>query len=181
MKSKVTLSLLLVGILIQCLASLHPSVVDRLALSPALSLLCLVRLFTHMLAHAGWGHLIGNFSFGLPFMLYLESRLGSKKFLVHYVACGIGSACLFALMTGGAQGMIGSSGAIMGASIGACLEFGDTKKMHVLGLVMALCLFIPQLAMAPLQDLLGVAIYGHVGGALTAMLLASRLMQPPKV
>lgn len=170
----------MVSIVIQMVASLYPGLLNVLGLTPALSVLSLVQVLTHMLSHANWPHLFGNFGFGLPFMIYSESRMGSKRFLLHYLLCGLGSCALFSLLTPGV-GMIGSSGAIMGAAVGACLQFGKSKPTHLLGLGMALLLIVPQIAMAPFQELLGVAVYGHIGGALMAMLLAARLMPSKKV
>lgn len=181
MKNVVTLSLLVISIVIQIAISLYPPLLDVLALNPTLQPLLPLQLLTHMLSHANWDHLIGNFCFGLPFMAFLERRMGSKRFLAHYMLCGAGSLGVFLLMSSPGAGIVGSSGAIMGAAIGACLAFGDNKAEHVAGVAMALCLLLPQLAMAPLQDIIGVAVWGHVGGALTAMLLAARAMQQPRV
>lgn len=180
MKLKVTSALLLIAIAIQLLIEGHPYRMGLMTFTAGHGLRSMVELITHMLSHGSWPHLLGNFRFGLPFMIYLESKLGSKRFLLHYALCGLGSCLLMCLMDPGV-GMIGSSGATMGAAVGACLSFGTTKKHHLLGLGMVLALFLPQLAAAPTENFTGVAVYGHIGGALTAMLLSSRLLQVDKV
>jgi membrane associated rhomboid family serine protease len=178
MKFKANLFLLSLCTALQALCTIYPGLIEHLAFIPAY-LAGWLGLLPHMVAHANWPHLLGNFSFGLPFMLYLEHRLGSKRYAMFYVLCGLGAAALMMAMEGIEVGMIGSSGAIMGVAVGACLSFGDNKPLHALGCLMAMLLIIPQLAMAPLEMLLGIAVYGHIGGALTAMLLSSRLFQPP--
>jgi membrane associated rhomboid family serine protease len=180
MKYKANLSLLALCVLLQVLCTVYPALTEHLAFAP-FHLVGWLGLLSHMVAHANWPHLLGNFSFGLPFMLYLEHKLGSKRYTLFYILCGAGSAALMMAMDGVNLGMIGSSGAIMGCSVGACLVFGESRPMHLLGCCMAALLIIPQLAMAPLEALLGIAVYGHIGGALTAMALCTRLFQPSKL
>lgn len=180
MKYRVTLSLLAISVLIQLVATFQPAILPYLAFRPFV-LFGWLGLLTHALAHANWPHLLGNFSFGLPFMLYLENRMGGEDFLKFYALCGLSSAGLMMVMEGIHIGMIGSSGAIMGVAMGACLSFGESRLQHALGLLMAMSLIIPQLMMAPIGDILGIAVYGHIGGALAAMCLSTRLFPPPKV
>lgn len=49
-------------------------------------------MFTHTLAHAGWGHLIGNMLFFLAMGPILERVLGARRFLLVYVAGALLSA-----------------------------------------------------------------------------------------
>lgn len=75
-------------------------------------------LFTHMLTHANFAHLFGNFQFGFMYLIWAEARLGWRAFLRLYLWCGIAAvsgmavACAISPDLGG--GMIGSSGAIFG-------------------------------------------------------------------
>lgn len=77
------------------------------------------RLITHMVSHGNLWHLLGNFVFGLPFMLYAEYKLQStRKFLKLFFYTGLvalagqGIAEKFMPLQIGA--VIGSSGAIFG-------------------------------------------------------------------
>jgi membrane associated rhomboid family serine protease len=180
MRFKANLALLAFCVALQALCTVYPALTPYLAFQPG-HLTGWLGLLPHMVAHANWPHLLGNFGFGLPFMLYLESKLGSKRYVIFYVLCGLGAAALMMAMEGVGMGMIGSSGAIMGVAIGACLAFGESRHLHVLGCLMAMLLLIPQLAMAPIGMIIGVAIYGHIGGALMAMLLSSRTFPPNKL
>ncbi len=78
------------------------------------------------------------------------------------------------VVMGPAQGMIGSSGAIMGVMAGACMAFGNTKLEHVVGLGLLLFLLTMNIMSAPMEAMEGIAYWGHIGGALTAMLLSAR-------
>ncbi|MDR2898173.1 MAG: rhomboid family intramembrane serine protease, partial [Spirochaetaceae bacterium] len=51
-----------------------------------------IRLFTHVLGHAGWDHLIGNLSFNLLLGPLLEQRYGSGMLVV--------MICVTAFVTG---------------------------------------------------------------------------------
>lgn len=172
-----TIELLLLSLILQAICTLYPAFTEYLAFVPN-QLSGWIGLISHMVAHANWPHLLGNFGFGLPFMLYLEHKLGKKAFLEFYFICGIASAMLNLLMMGGEHGMIGSSGAIMGCAVGAAVVYGDDLKHQVLGLGMVCLLLLPQLADVQYAALTQVAVWGHVGGALMALLLSTRLYKP---
>lgn len=91
-----------------------------------------------------------------------------------YVLCGLASALLQGLMQGDG-GMIGSSGAIFGMATMACMVYGESLLEHVLAVLMMLCLLIPQIAVLPEAALMGVAVWGHIGGGLLGLVLASRI------
>lgn len=169
-----TIAILLLSVFLQTLCDHLPGLTERLAFVPARGLAGLPSLITHMFAHGGWGHLIGNFKFGIPFMLYLEHRLGGKRMFDSYVLCGLASALLQGLMQGDG-GMIGSSGAIFGMATMACMVYGESLLEHVLAVLMMLCLLIPQIAVLPEAALMGVAVWGHIGGGLLGLVLASRI------
>jgi membrane associated rhomboid family serine protease len=167
-----TFFVLLTSVAIQVIISFLPWIDGAFDFFPGGGVPGWLGLLAHMFAHSGWPHLINNFSFGLPFCMYLESKVGKTKFLELYVLCGFGSAFLNTLLMGGA--MVGSSGALFGVFAASCLIFGDTWQEHVLGLVLFTTQFTQQLAMAPLGGLFHVAFYGHIGGALMALLLTHR-------
>ena len=114
------------------------------------------QIFTHMFTHAGFSHILFNM-FGLwMFGRVLESVWGSKKFLLFYFVCGIGSAVahmivayfqyqpvLDALELAKATGQteyveqlqslggyaVGASGAVMGVMVGFAYLFPNTELM----------------------------------------------------
>ncbi len=174
-----TFFVLLMSVFVQLLCLTNPGLMETLAFRPADGILGWLGILTYQFDHTGWGHLIGNFSFGLPFMLFLEHRLGRVKMMEYYVACGITSAML-QLMLEGPQPLVGSSGSVMGCMVGACMAFGDSTAEHILALSLLLCVLIPQLYMAPLGGLTGVAYYCHIGGALSGLLLSHRIHRATK-
>jgi membrane associated rhomboid family serine protease len=167
-----TLLLLSIAVMLQCLCSIDPTLVDKLAYDPAAHI-SIFQIITHILAHASWEHLMGNFLFGLPFMVYLENKLGSKRFLEFYMLCGLGGLLLHMIVVGG--GCIGSSSAIFGATAGACMVYGNTALDHCLGMLFIAIRLIQQILMAPLALLMGIAVFGHIGGILTGLMLVKRL------
>lgn len=151
------------------------------------------QLFTHMFAHAavaGYGentqpvfsHIFFNM-FNLWFFgRLLEMVWGSKRFLIFYLACGLGAAAIHLAVdyfqAGPGSAAIGASGAVMGLFAGAATLFPNTRVM---------LLFIPfpiKLKWLVLfmiaMDLLGgfnpvirtgIAHFAHLGGALTGFIL----------
>ena len=53
------------------------------------------QILTYMWVHAGFGHLFGNMFSVLVFAPILEKVWGSKKFLIYYLATGIGAGILY--------------------------------------------------------------------------------------
>ena len=78
----------------------------RGSFSPA-SMRCWVTLFTHVLGHANWSHLVSNFSFILLIGPILEETYGSVSLLV--------MICITAVVTGFLNVLLFSSG-LLGAS-----------------------------------------------------------------
>ncbi len=58
----------------------------------------LYQFLTYMWLHAGTLHLIGNMIAVLVFAPMLESVWGSKRFMIFYLACGIGAGFLYGLV-----------------------------------------------------------------------------------
>lgn len=169
-----TFFVLLVSIAVQALLTAFPQLEPTFSFIPSGGVLGWLGLIPHQLAHGSWEHLLGNFVYGLPFMLYLEHKLGRAKFLEFYLICGT-MAALFQTVLGGFSGaMIGSSGAIMGVQAGACMLFGDSREEHILGGLYAALVLIPQLAAAPMAFLSGIAVYAHVGGFITGLFLSTK-------
>ena len=134
---------------------------------------------TYMFLHADFEHLFFNM-FGLwMFGRTLEYELGSKRFLVFYMVCGVGAALIQAAIAWGMHEpmtLVGASGAIMGV----LLAFG---VLHPNAVIMLLFPPIPMKAKwfvivyGIIELLLGwrgsgnVAHFAHVGGMLWGLLL----------
>ncbi|MDE6070324.1 MAG: rhomboid family intramembrane serine protease [Alistipes sp.] len=134
---------------------------------------------TYMFLHADFEHLFFNM-FGLwMFGRTLEYELGSKRFLVFYMVCGVGAALIQAAIAWGLHEpmtLVGASGAIMGV----LLAFG---VLHPNAVIMLLFPPIPMKAKwfvvvyGVIELLLGwrgvgnVAHFAHVGGMLWGLLL----------
>ena len=69
-----------------------PALLEDLQFAPAGALRRPWTFVSYMFVHANLLHLLGNmlmlFVFGAP----VESRLGSRKFILYYLYCGIGAA-----------------------------------------------------------------------------------------
>lgn len=177
-KYKATLSLLGISVFLQCLISLWPDLLGSVSVDPH-SILFPLRLITGMMSHGGWGHLIGNYITGLPFMLWLEGNLGRTKFLELWFLTGIAGSML-SIITGYDGQSVGSSAAVCGMIAAACCLFGSSKIEHVVACLFAMCILVPQILMSPYQFLTGIGYWAHIGGILSGILLTHRLYRLPQ-
>ena len=69
-----------------------PALADALAFSPAGALRQPWTFFTYMFVHAGLLHLLGNMLMLFVFGTAVESRMGSRTFILYYLLCGAGAA-----------------------------------------------------------------------------------------
>ncbi len=136
---------------------------------------------TYMFLHGSFGHLFFNMFALWMFGRTLEYELGSKRFLIYYMVCGIGAAILqmgVAWLTGEIHfSLIGASGAVMGL----LLAFG---VMHPNEVVLVFPIPMPikakwfVIGYAVFELFLGwsgrdasVAHFAHVGGMLWGLAL----------
>lgn len=135
---------------------------------------------TYMFLHAGFGHLFSNMFALWMFGRTLEYELGSKRFLIYYMVCGVGAALIqigVATLFAENLTLLGASGAVMGL----LLAFG---VMHPNNMIYIIPLPFPikakwfVLGYAVLEVVLGwsgahtgVAHFAHVGGMLWGLLL----------
>ncbi len=161
-----------------------PGIRYTLAFNPATVATQPWGVVTYLFVHGGLLHLLANsialFVFGCP----VEERMGSRKFLLYYLYCGVGAAAfcwaLSRVMDVGP--IIGASGAILGVAVAFALYWPDVKlfvfpipvpiraRTLVIGLVALDVLFS---LMAPGD---GIAHIAHVGGAIFGFLFFR--MQP---
>ena len=86
-------------------------------------------LVSHMFLHGGWLHVIGNMLYLWIFGDNVEDRLGSARYLVFYLLCGIVAAIGQGLIS--PSPMVGASGAIAGV-LGAYLLMYPTARISTL-------------------------------------------------
>jgi membrane associated rhomboid family serine protease len=138
-----------------------------------------ISLFTHMVSHANWGHLLGNYIMGMPYMLYLENRLKDTKLFVRlFFVLGfcalIGQKIADQISIFQVKGLIGSSGAIFGI-IGAALSLYEGPKILKVAARSLLLFFITTQflsAKAALSWPMGVAYAAHLGGLIGGVLFS---------
>lgn len=135
---------------------------------------------TYMFLHANFSHLLFNMFALWMFGRTLEYEIGSKRFLIYYMVCGIGAALIqvgLATMLGEQMVLLGASGAVMGL----LLAFG---LMHPNNMVFVFPIPFPikakwfVIGYAVLEIILGssgvgtgVAHFAHVGGMVWGLAL----------
>ena len=138
------------------------------------------QLITYMFLHAGLGHLFGNMFALWMFGRTLEYEIGSKRFLIYYLVCGVGAALIqmgVASIFNENLTLLGASGAVMGL----LLAFG---LMHPNNVIYVMPLPFPikakwfVIGYAVLELLLGssglstgIAHFAHIGGMLWGLVL----------
>ncbi len=152
---------------------------------------------TSMFMHGGWFHIIGNMWFLAVFGDNVEDALGSLRFILFYLLCGVAAAALQVVTDpGGVVPMVGASGAI-GGVMGAYAVLFPRAPVHVLvffgffftrfvvpAVLMLGYWFIIQLlggipALAGATG--GIAFWAHVGGFLAGVVLCKVLSNPERV
>ena len=144
--------------------------------------------FTSMFLHGGWAHLIGNMLALYVFGDNVEDRMGSGRYLVFYLLCGLVAAFAHvAVNAESAVPTIGASGAISGV-LAAYLVFYPAARVITLVLLFFLPWFVEIPATIYLgfwflsqlwngvltvvkgqQAMGGVAWWAHVGGFLAGL------------
>ena len=136
------------------------------------------QLITYQFLHGGFSHILFNMFALWMFGAEIENTYGSKKFLIYYLACGIGAGLLHLflspVLTGALAPTIGASGAIYGVMIAFAMFFPDR--------LIFLYFFIPVKAKYFIAFMIvfeflavdsvgsGVAHLAHLGGALVGFL-----------
>ena len=198
----VTVLLILVNVLVFLVEVLTPSeealgsMIMTWGLTPyrltSLEPTAFLTVITSMFLHSGFMHIAGNMLYLWIFGDNIESALGSARFVVFYLLCGVGATLGQVLVNPSSQiPMIGASGAISGV-LGAYLFlfprvevetlviFGYFARLVrlpalvVLGLWIVLQLF-SGLASLGTEASGGVAFFAHVGGFAAGLVLVGIL------
>ena len=88
--------------------------------APGFSALAFLPLLTHIFLHVDWLHLAINTAMLLAFGSLIERHVGTARFLMFFIACGIGGAIVQLLWVGPQMSVVlGASGGVYGAIGGA--------------------------------------------------------------
>ena len=148
-------------------------------------------VFTSMFLHGGWLHLGGNLLYLWIFGDNVEDALGRGRFVAFYLLCGVAAALVQTVSeTTSMIPMIGASGAISGV-LGAYMRLYPHARVRVLvplfivfytmrvpaWMVLGIW-FLFQLASSamiqPGQG--GVAVFAHIGGFISGLILVGLFM-----
>ena len=142
---------------------------------------------TYMFLHGGFGHLFGNMFALWMFGRTLEYEIGSKRFLIYYMVCGIGAALIqvtLATLLGEHMVLLGASGAVMGLLLAfgvmhpnnmvyvMPIPFPIKAKWFVIGYaVLEIALGSSNAVHFISDEGTGIAHFAHVGGMLWGLVL----------
>lgn len=147
-------------------------------------------IFTSMFLHGGWAHIFSNMLALYIFGDNVEDRMGSWRYLLFYLLCGIAAAALYIFFNQNSTiPTIGASGAISGV-LGAYIVLFPRARVMTLVLLIFIPWFIDipaviyigawfasQLLNGMLtivngaQGFGGIAWWAHVGGFMTGIIL----------
>ncbi len=127
-------------------------------------------LFTHMLLHGGWLHLIVNVGMLLAFAAALERLIGPWRMLLLALASGLGGALIhLAVYAHDRAPMLGASGAISGL-FGAMMLVAAQRQRSYRFLIGITAIWLASNAALGLsgipgqEDTIEIAWVAHVGG-----------------
>jgi membrane associated rhomboid family serine protease len=106
-----------------------PDLAAALAFDPATAWRHWWTFLSYMFVHAGLLHLLGNMLMLFVFGTAVESRMGSRNFLLYYLVCGVGAA-IFALGLSSFMAVspfIGASGAVLGVALAFAMYWPDAE------------------------------------------------------
>ncbi|OAN40524.1 rhomboid family intramembrane serine protease [Chloroflexus islandicus] len=156
----------------------------------------LLTIFTSMFIHGGWFHLFSNMLALYIFGDNVEDSMGSQRYLIFYLLCGVAAALTHVLFNPSSMlPTVGASGALSGV-LAAYLIFFPSSRVITLVPVFFLPLlfeipavvylglwFISQLAngvfsiFIDVQAMGGVAWWAHIGGFVAGLVLAPLFRQ----
>jgi rhomboid family protein len=154
-------------------------------LPPPIPLPFWTTLFTSMFLHGGWAHLGGNMLYLWTFGDNVERRLGSMRFLVFYLVCGVAAALAHVAFNAHSNvPTVGASGAISGVLGGYLVLFprnqvrvltrggiATVPAVVMLGLWIVIQLLSSVGSITDAGESTGVAYLAHVGGFVAGVVL----------
>lgn len=148
-----------------------------------------ITLLTSMFLHGGWLHLGGNMLFLWVFGRNVEDLIGSGRYLVFYLVCGLVAAVVQVIMNPYSRvPTIGASGAIAGVMGAYLIKFPRARIITLFFFFFITTMEIPAaflllwwFAMQFISGIGslgesdytggGVAVFAHIGGFIAGMLL----------
>jgi membrane associated rhomboid family serine protease len=145
-------------------------------------------VFSSMFLHGGWLHLISNMWALYIFGDNVEDRLGSGRYLVFYLICGVAAAFAQSAVDPGSElPLVGASGALSGVLAGYLLLFPTARVVTLIPIFLfpwfvqipAVAYLLIWFAMQFLSGVAslgspaagGVAYWAHIGGFVAGLLL----------
>jgi membrane associated rhomboid family serine protease len=167
-------------------------VFQALQFSPRTALTRPWTFVSYMFVHAGLLHLLANMLMLFVFGTAVESRMGSRNFLLYYLFCGVGAA-VFSLLLAGIMpvgAFVGASGAVLGVAVAFAMFWPDAElivfpiPVPIKARTLVIGLVVLDVVGSRLWPGDGIAHLAHVGGALfgylffRAQLLSRRSAAP---
>ena len=151
-------------------------------------------ILTSMFLHGGWLHIIGNMWFLWIFGDNIEDHLGHFSYLLFYLASGFAAALTHILLNAGSNvPTVGASGAIAGVMGAYFVLYPKARVLTLVPLIIFFTFwwlpawvmlgywFVVQFLMGAATSIAetgntgGVAVWAHVGGFVTGILLIKLL------
>ena len=171
-------NIIIMNVVVFLATNLAPAVEGYVMLWPAASgNFRAYQLFSYMFAHGGLMHIFFNMLALASFGPILESYWGEKKFLIFYLATGMGAGVIYMLIdfwVGGGGPMLGASGAIYGILMAFGMVFPNLEIMLLfppIPLKAKYMVFVMGFMTWALDRSGTVAHSAHFGGALVAFIL----------
>jgi membrane associated rhomboid family serine protease len=138
------------------------------------------QFFTYMFAHGSFGHIFFNMLAFASFAPVLEGYWGDKKFLMFYIATGIGAGVIYAVVNfffpGNTGYMLGASGALYGILMAFGMLFPNLELMLLfppIPIKAKYMVFLMGFITYAMDRSGTVAHLAHFGGAFVAFILIS--------
>ena len=150
-----------------------PDVLRVLQFSPSTAWTQPWTFVSYMFVHGGLLHLLANMLMLYVFGTAVESRMGSRPFLLYYLYCGVGAA-LFSVLLAGLMPVgpfVGASGAILGVAVAFAMYWPDAElivfpiPVPIKARTLVIALVVLDVIGSRLWPGDGIAHIAHVGGA----------------
>jgi len=151
-----------------------PEIVQALQFAPSTAFTQPWTFVSYMFVHAGLLHLVANMLMLYVFGTAVESRMGSRNFILYYLFCGVGAAVFSLLLAGivSVGAFVGASGAVLGVAVAFAYFWPDAELIvfpfpfPIKARTLVIGLVVLDIVASRLWPNDGVAHLAHVGGAL---------------
>jgi membrane associated rhomboid family serine protease len=124
------------------------------------------RIFSHILGHADWNHLLGNFTLVLLMGPIIEDKYGSKKLLLMILVTALATGAIYTLFWD--SGLMGASGIVfMMILLGSLVNF--SSGTIPLTFILVTVLFLGREIYDSVAVENNVANFAHILGGLCGM------------